>query len=255
MLNAIADHTFAVFDNAANKKLWEEIEKRGAKIFRFPVIEPAKPQSAEASASVIRNLDQFDWIIFTDVLAVDFFLQYLEENGVDFFELDERRVCALGEAVADRLRFAQLHADVIPNRIDAAEVASALKIYTGDSEFDRLKFLVVKESLLAGDIRNELAQTKAEITELPVYQIKFAVPDEIVKLKTLLKGGAIDEFILSAPTDFIALQHIFGEEPLPALFAEIKVSAVDGAALQSIREHGLVSADLFRLEKIDTVLQ
>ncbi len=93
----------------------------------------------------------------------------------------------------------------------------------------------------------------AKVFELPVYNIKFAEENEIPKLKALLIGGAIDEFIISAPTDFIGLNHIFNGERLDRLLSEIKVAAIDGAMFQFAREHNLKHAVLFQRAKLDTV--
>ena len=93
----------------------------------------------------------------------------------------------------------------------------------------------------------------AKVSKLPIYRIRLTEEAKIGKLKALLKGGAIDEFIFSAPTDFIALKYIFEAEPLARIFSEIKVSAVDGATLQIVREHDIKRADLFRMGKLDKV--
>lgn len=253
MSNSIAGKTFALFDNPINKKIIAEIESAGAKIFKFPVIEAEKMEPDKTSVEILKNLKKYDWVIFPDVLTVDFFLESLAENGVDFFEMDELRVCALGECVSDRLRFGQLHADVIPRKIAAKNVLSALKDYAGENELGNLEFLLIKENSLTGEIKNQLLAANAKFSELPIYRIKIGGKNEIAKLKTLLKGGAIDEFIFSAPTDFIALEYIFNEEPLARIFSEIKISAVDALTRQIIREHDIKPAGLFRLGKIDTV--
>lgn len=254
MSNSFAGKTFALFDHPSRRKLVAGIEKTGARILKFPSIEAEKSELSAESAELIKNLGNFDWIIFTDVLAVDFLLENLEANGIDHFELDDLRVCALGEVVSDRLRFVQLHADVIPNRIDAESVIASLKNYTVESEFSHLKFLVVKENSLDGDIGSALVKSGVEaVMELPIYHINAVPKDEIVKLKTLFINGAVDEFVFAAPTDFIALKHIFEAENLADLFSEIKVSAVDGQTLQIVRENNIKRADLFRSEKVDTV--
>jgi len=253
MSNLIAEKTFACFANPNNVKLISEIEKTKAKIIKFPEIEAEKIVLNENSIELVKNLKNYDWIIFTDVLAVDFLLEILEENAIDFYDLDETRVCALGEVVSDRLRFVQLHADVIPNRVTAKIVVSSLQSYIAEDQFKESKFLIVKELSLDNKISKELVEIGAEVSELSIYRIKFRVEDQIAKLRTLLIGGAVDEFIFSAPTDFIALKYIFNEEPFAKLFSGIKVSAADGLTLQTVREHDLKHADLFRLEKIDTV--
>ena len=255
MPNSIADKTFALFASPNNKKVAAELEAAGAKVVKFPMLEAERVEPDENSIEQLNRLKNFDWIIFPDVLTVDFFLHSLKENAVDFFELDEIRVCALGEDVSDRLRFVQLHADVIPNTVKTADVSSALKNYIAAENFENLKFLLPKEISARNEITNELLKTGAEVSELPIYQIKVSKENEITKLKTLLKGGAIDEFIFSAPTDFAYLNHIFNDEPLAGVFAGIEISAIDGLAYQSLRENDLKCAGLFQPDKIVKVLK
>ena len=218
MSNTIAGKTFALFANPNNKKIISELENAGARVIKFPGVDAEKVILDSAYAEVLSNLKNFDWIIFTDVLTVDFFLQILEENAIDFFELDEIRVCAFGEIVSDRLRFVQLHADVIPPTIETQDVLSALGNYISGEEFTDIKFLLPKENTFPVEIKNALMKMKAEVFELPIYQIKFAEENEIPKLKALLKGGAID-----------------------------------GAMFQFAREHNLKHTVLFQRTKIDTV--
>ncbi|HEY0461709.1 MAG TPA: hypothetical protein VGC97_21415, partial [Pyrinomonadaceae bacterium] len=55
----------------------------------------------------------------------------------------------------------------------------------------------------------------------------------------LLKGGAVDEFIFSAPHDLSSLKFLFVEENLPEILNEIRVSAVSEIVFQSLQEAGL----------------
>jgi len=252
MQNSISEKTYALFENPGWNKMVSNLENAGAKIIRFPTMETEKVRLNEVSTKIINNLKSFDWIIFPDVLTVDFFLQILEENAIDFFELDEIRVCAGGEVVSDQLRFVQLHADVIPQTIEPKEIISALRTYIGVDEFHSLKFLWLKEFAYQNELEEELTG-KVQISELSVYQIKTPPVNDITKLKTLLKGGAIDEFIFSVPTDFIWLNFLFKGEPLDRLLAEIRVSGVDGSIFQTAREHNLKQVVLFQRTKIDTV--
>ncbi len=237
MSNSAVGKTYAFFDTPLNKKLVAEFEKNAADFFLFPPIETEKLILDEEKKELLRNLKAFDWIIFPDVSAVDYFLQALAENEIDFFELDAVRVCALGEAAADRLRFVQIHADLIPNNLEMNVIFTTIIEYIGSENLNGLSFLLPKEDLFALKIDKSLVEKKAEITELPVYQAKISNRHETIKLKTLLKGGAIDEFIFSAPEDLIALKHYFMGDSITETFSEIMVSAVDENTFQILREN------------------
>ena len=235
------EKTYAIFDTAANRKLIGDLKKSGANFLLFPPIETEKIQLNEAEAAQIADLQKFDWLIFSDVFAVDYTLEYLQEYAIDFFDLDELRVCALGETVSDRLRFASIHADVIPANILTREVFNALLNYIGESEISGLRFLYFLDDLEKNDLTGHLRNKNAEVFELPIYRTIPNKSSELIKLKTLLKGGAIDEFVLTAPTDLIALKNYFGRENLTEILTEIKTSVSDGVMFQAAREYGLVS--------------
>ena len=241
------EKTYALFSNPTNKKIIAELEKQGVKVFQFPPLETEKTVLDEKSVVDIKNLNAFGWVIFPDVLTVDYFLQILEENAIDLFEMDSIQVCAFGETVADRLRFAQLHADVIPTSVEAANVFLALSDYIGKDELCNLKFLLAKEISQEFEIKEKLVESDASVVELPIYQAKISRTDETAKLKVLLKGGAIDEFIFSLPTDLIALKHYFNNKLISTTISEINVSTVDKAMFQTLKEHDL-KADYFRLK-------
>lgn len=241
MSNATDQKTYGLFSTTANRKLIRELESSDAKVFQFPPIETEKVSLDKNSIHYLQNLTDFDWLIFPDVFAVDYFLQALEELGVDFFDLDAVKVCVLGESVADSLRFVQLHADLIPNFVETESVFAAIKNYTSQNGLKNLRFLLLKEIETEFALTEKLTENKAVVSELPIYQARIRDKREVSKLKVLLANGAIDEFIFSSPMDIIALKHIFPHDSMSKILAEIEVSATDDVMFQALKEHNIKS--------------
>ncbi len=239
MSNPVTDKTYALFDTPINKKIIARLNETETAHFLFPPLETEAVKLNDEKTSLIKNIGWYNWLIFTDVLAVDYFLESLTDNEIDFFELDAVRVCAFGEAVADRLRFVQIHADLIPNRIEDVYICAGIKIYHGEDNLENLKFLLVKDDSPASEIGRLLKENQADVTELLIYRAKKSVKSDLTKLITLLKGGAIDEFVFSAPEDLTALKYFFAENDLPDVLAEIKTSAPDANIYQTLREYDL----------------
>ncbi len=237
MQNSADQKTYGLFSTIANRKLIGELESGGAKVFQFPPIETEKVILDKTSINYLQNLMNFDWIIFPDVFAVDYFLQALEVCGVDYFELDAVSVYALGEAVADRLRFVQLHADLIPNFVQTESVFLTLTNFISQNGFENLHFLLLKEIFSSIEITKKLTENKAIVTELPIYQALITDKREVAKLKVLLTNGAIDEFIFSSPTDLISLKCLFWDDSMSEILSETEVSATDEVMLQALKEH------------------
>lgn len=229
--------TYGLFSTVANRKLVRELESGGAKVFQFPPIETEKVILDKTSIGYLQNLIAFDWVIFPDVLAVDYFLQALEMCEIDFFELDAVNVFALGEAVADRLRFVQLHADLIPNSVETKSVFATLDNYISRNGLENLRFLLPKEIFSNIELTKKLTENKATVTELPIYQAAISDKREVSKLKALLKGGAIDEFIFSSPTDLISLKYLFSDDSISEILAETEISATDEVMFQALKEY------------------
>ena len=239
MQSSADQKTYGMFATAANRKLVRELESDGAKVFQFQAIKTEKMILDKTAIAYLQNLADFDWIILPDVLTVDYFLQALEEVGIDFFELDVVRVCALGEAVADRLRFVQLHADLIPNFVETESVFTSLSNFISQSKLENLRFLLPKEIFSSVEVTKKLTENKAIVTELAIYQATISDKREVSKLKTLLKGGAIDEFIFSSPTDLISMKYIFSDVSISEILAETKISATDEIMFQALKEYNL----------------
>ena len=238
MSSAEIKKTYGLVENPLNKKLIAALESSGEDVLVFPQINAERLDLTKSEENHLKNLADFDWIIFGDVLAADFFIEFLRELDLDFFELDNLTVCALGEAVADRLRFVQLHADVIPSKINSETVFSAISDYTGFG-LEEVRFLIVKGNFFDFSLVEKLRAEKAFVGELTIYEAGFSDDATNTKLKTLLMGGAIDEFIFSSPEDFLSLKYLLRSENLSEIFMEMQVSATSEVVFQTLQEAGL----------------
>ncbi len=237
MSDSTPPKTYALFANNAIQKIIARLENQSVNIILFPNIEISEILLDEKAEGILKNLNRFDWIIFPDIFAVDFFLRALENLRIDFFELDAVRVCAFGETVADRLRFSLVHADVILNDLAAQNIFRVLKDY--DPGFESARFLIPKAENAKIEIADLLTENDAQVSEFSVYRASISQPELLPKLKALLKGGAIDEFIFRLPEDVLSLANLFPTENLPELLGGIRAMALDSAVFQSLRDFGV----------------
>jgi uroporphyrinogen-III synthase len=228
---------YGLFDNPLNKKLISDLKRGGEDVLVFPPLKTEKLELTETSDRHLQNLNGFEWIILTDVFAADYFIEALGELAVDFFELDNLIICALGEAVADLLRFVQVHADVIPSKISDEAIFSTISNYAA-FELEDARFLVVREKSDSFLFIDKLRAEKVSVEDLKIYQAGFSDEPANTKLKTLLKGGAVDELVFSMPEDLLSLKFLTGEKDLPALLNESQVSAVSEIVFQTLQENG-----------------
>lgn len=221
------DKTYAVFDRPANRKIITGLEEQGAKVFKikFPEIETAK--LLDEDLQKMQNPIDFDWLVFPDVFAVEIFLQKLEASNFDFFELDAVRICAFGEAVSDRLRFVQIHSDVIPANFHPENIFQAISDFA--VEIENLRFLILKRTESLCELSNLLRAEKADVSEIEIYQ--FKADPEFSKVKALLTGGAVDAFLFNSPEEVFAFANLFGD----LTFEDLRLSSNDETTRQTIK--------------------
>ena len=154
----MSEKTYGIFPAKSKDRFIGELKKTGADVILFPQFAAEK---IELEQSLIDDLHNFDWLIFTDVFAADIFLEMLKERDFDLYEFDNFRICSAGEAVADRLRFEQIHSDIIPTNLSAQTTFQGISDY--EMDLSGLKFLTIKESEREVELSDLLKNAGAEI--------------------------------------------------------------------------------------------
>lgn len=241
MENQIIEKSYGIFSTAANRKIINDLENKGAKVFQFPVTETEIIDNWEIIDFIKNELSAVDWLIFADIFTVDYFIELLEKSGNDLFELDEKRILVFGEAIADKLRFSQIHADVIPNSIRTVDIFLKLIEYLQTDNFVGIKFFMPISSDYINDLKKILETKGAEVIEKEIYKLKIENKNEITKLFALLKGGAIDNFIFSAPEDIFYFSRLFNSLNLSEVLSEVNIFATNEITMQTLHENKLNS--------------
>lgn len=233
----LEEHTIVVTrPREQSFELKNELEKFGASVVLFPTIEIAPVEDYTDLNLAIRHLAEYDWLVFTSANAVEYFLQRLELCGVEVVEVDYLRVCAVGEATAERLRLSQIHFDVLPAESNAEAVFAEINEYVA-GEFADLRFLLPRSSIGRQFLAAKLRENGAFVTDVPAYQTIIPLKPEIGKIKALLQSGAVDCLTFTSPSTFNNFVRILEKEDLPALLSGVKIAAIGATTADAVRQH------------------
>src|SRR5712664_1823264 len=111
-----------------------ELERYGATVIVCPTIEIRELESYELLDEAVDHLYGYDWLVFTSVNGVEYFFKRLKARNHETSDIDELKVCAIGEATANRLRDLHVHVDVVPEEFKAEGVFAALARFVGGTE-------------------------------------------------------------------------------------------------------------------------
>src|SRR5918912_689526 len=216
------------------------LEGYGARVVACPTIEIVEPESYAPLDQAIENLYGYDWLIFTSVNGVDFFLRRLAALDHDVGELDELRVCAIGAATAERLHAAHVHVDLVPEQFKAEGVFAALEAYLGGRQhFDRLNVLIPRAAVARDFLPLALADAGARVDTVAAYRTVSPRKTDRAKVEALIVGGAVDCVTFTSSSTVTNFAQLFDTNDLRVLLAGVRVACIGDVTARTAAEYGL----------------
>jgi len=216
-----------------------ELENYGANVIACPTIEIAEPESYERLDEAIDHLYGYDWLIFTSANAIDFFLRRLAHRGINVEQLDEIKVCAIGQASADKLRDAHVHVDVVPAHAKAEGVFAALSEFAGGSEHLRgLNILLPRAAVGRDYLPKALEDAGARVDVVTAY--RTVVPEDLDrgKLSAMLAGSA-DCIAFTSSSTVKNLALLFDTHDLSKILSGVAIACIGDITAATAVEYGL----------------
>ncbi|HEX7296543.1 MAG TPA: uroporphyrinogen-III synthase [Pyrinomonadaceae bacterium] len=216
------------------------LEQYGAKVLICPTIEITDPDNYERLDEAIDHLYGYDWLIFTSVNGVDFFLRRLAAKGKQIEELDELKTCAIGEATADRLRDAHIHVDVVPMEFKAEGVFAALTSFIGGQEqLQGLNVLLPRAAVARDYLPKALEEAGARVDVVTAY--RTVVPEDLDRgrLSAMLAGDA-DCIAFTSSSTVKNLGLLFDTNDLSKILHGVTIACIGDITATTAKEYGLV---------------
>jgi uroporphyrinogen III methyltransferase / synthase len=221
-----------------------ELERLGAEVHEFPTIEIRPPEDFGPLDAAIRELDSYDWIVFTSVNGVEAFLERLRHHGLDLRAVPRSaKLAAIGPATAGKIEEAGLRVDVVPGEYRAEALIEAIGVPGGE------RVLIPRAKVAREILPERLREAGAEVVVPPAYE---AVPSSEGKgeLARRLESGEVDCVTFTASSTVENFVGAFGAEEAARLLAETRVACIGPITAETARKHGLgvdVEADEYTI--------
>ncbi|MGI6272574.1 MAG: uroporphyrinogen-III C-methyltransferase [Anaerohalosphaeraceae bacterium] len=173
--------------------------------------------------AVCRNIEQFDWIVFTSVNGARFLFERLYAMGKDARALARAGIGAIGQTTAKRLNAYGLIADVVPR----TESSSGLLETFSAHDMAGKKVLLPQARVASKELPEGLAAAGAQITALPVYETVDVDPGDI-------DFDYIDTVLFTSGSTVRAFIKKFGHLP-----PKVRALALGEPTRKVAREHGI----------------
>lgn len=211
------------------------LEELGAEVYEFPTIEIGPPRDFGPLDKAIRELESFDWLVFTSVNGVEAFLDRLAYHGRDVRAIPHKaRIAAIGPATAGALRDVGLRVDVVPREYRAE---SLLEEVAG-SALAGQRVLIPRAKVAREVLPEKLREAGAEVVVPPAYE---SVPSDEGReaLVGMLEVGEVDCVTFTASSTVENFVRALGADEARRLLAGVKVACIGPITAETAARYGI----------------
>jgi uroporphyrinogen III methyltransferase/synthase len=219
-------------------ELVDRLALLGAEAIEAPMIRIVPPEDYAPLDEALANLEQYDWVIFTSVNAVDHFMARLLAGPGDTRSLKGVRLCSVGPATRDRLQRYALKVDLMPSEGRPEGLVAALK---ADGPLEGVRVLLPRANVGREVLVEELRRTGAEVTEVTAYRVLLADAEREGEpdIYRMLLDRNIDVVTFTSASSVRNLVTLLGNEQAPDLLRQTVVACVGPVTAEAAAHLGI----------------
>jgi hydroxymethylbilane synthase len=217
------------------------LEALGAEVISCPTIEIKEPSSWEQLDRALIHLSWYDWLAFTSVNGVEYFLGRMDALGHGRYELESHRICAVGSKTAERLESENIVVDLTPERFTAEALAWEFAERFGVRQQLYGSRMLLPASRTTRDvIRPAMEKIGVYVEVVEAYQtVTPAAKGENVA--RLLRDADADYIVFTSPSTVANLAAILETDHLASHLANTRVACIGPVTAEAARSHGLTA--------------
>jgi uroporphyrinogen III methyltransferase/synthase len=208
------------------------LEELGAEVLLLPTVEVRDPPDWTPVDRAIAEIARYQWLVFTSVNGVHFFLRRLRQQGRDLRALGSIRLAVIGPATADALRAYHLEPDLMPGEYRSESLAVELRQRAAGQ-----RLLLARADRGRELLRDELTQV-AEVEQIAVYsQVDTIELDPTIAEQ--LRRGDVHYVTLTSSNIARSLAQLLDAETVARLRdGSVRIVTISPLTSAAVRELG-----------------
>jgi uroporphyrinogen III methyltransferase/synthase len=152
-------------DHRQAAELAEPLEELGAEVIQVPAIQIVPASDTEPLDQAIARLRTYDWLIFTSVNGVRFFMERLDASSRDLRSLSAK-ICAIGPATREAVEAFHLKVDLMPQEYVAESLVQAFT----EEHLSGRRILLPRAAVARDVVPKELMRRGASVDVVEAYR-------------------------------------------------------------------------------------
>jgi len=214
--------------------LTDLLEEQGACVIELPVIEIAPPSSFKKLDQAITWLNRYDWIIFTSVNGVRYFLKRLQDMGKSVAALKEIKLCAIGPETAKTLEEYGLAVNCMPKDYRQEGIITQL-----GKEGLKGKTILLPRAENAREVLQEaLSRMGAKLEVATVYRT-VKPPGNLDEISSLLAKKKVDIVTFTSSSAVKNFIELLGKKKAKEIFQGSLVACIGPVTRKTAQRLGI----------------
>ena len=208
----------------------------GAECIEFPAIRVAPPESWDELDQAIGALESYEWLLFTSVNGVRYFLDRLKELGKDVRDLKGLKIAAIGPKTAEKWRKMGIEPDLLPDEYRAEAVVESFRKYGVRGT----RILLPRAAKAREVLPEELRKMGAQIDVVHAYQTVKPDHDTGV-VREMLEKGVVDMLTFTSSSTVTNFMEMFEPEKvkLKKWNERVVIACIGPITARTAKENGL----------------
>jgi uroporphyrinogen-III synthase len=239
-------------------KLSDALRELGAEPVEVPVLEIQPPQSFAALDSALRQLDAYDWLIFTSANAVQALVVRSAALGLSIRNAAAPRVAAVGGATAAAARNAGFAVALVPEKYVAESLIEELLAHGGKvsghdfipaeggikkapalaaaTNLSGQRVLLARAEIARDVIPDALRATGAQVDVVDAY--RNALPEDAPKALRAALDGGIDAAMFTSSSSVTHLREAAEKAGIAFPFSGVQAISIGPITSATLRDAG-----------------
>lgn len=209
----------------------ELLREEGARVIYFPTIKIIPPEDFSDMDTALKNIEEYQWIIFTSANGVRFFFDRAREIGKDIRALKGIGICAIGPVTADAIEKRGIRVDLMPDEYVSESVVDVF----GALGLKGKNVLLPRAEVARDVIPQGLSKLGASVDVVAAYRSVNSGKKKS-ELVEMIRQGKVDIITLTSPSTAINFLDIMGEDiHLPEY---VKIACIGPVTAAAVKELG-----------------
>jgi len=206
----------------------------GAEVIAFPTIEIRDSSSWEALDCAIRDIEGYQWLVFTSVNGVEKFFSRYRQLARDVRDLKGIRIAAIGSATERSLAKRGLNVEILPDEFKAEGLLESLKgkVLKGS------RILIPRAKVARDILPIELQKQGAQVEVVEAYEAT-APREGRERLELILEERPLDMIVFTSSSTVTNMVEMAKPGALRDTLKQTVIAAIGPVTKQTAEGCGL----------------